>query len=81
MEPALLALGVSLFCASLVPFLAGRLLQGGGLAYLGGISWGGGLDVSTGTLTLIGVGMAIVVFAVIGGVAVGRQVAGRVARA
>lgn len=78
MEAALLALGVSLVCASLVPIIAGRLLQGAGLAYLGGVSWGGGLDASGGVLTLIAVGMALVVGTMLLAAHVGRTVVRRV---
>ena len=81
MEPALLALGVTLLVLSLVPLLYGQFVRGAALAHLGAVSWGGGFGGSAGTLLLLGVSMTVLFGLVALGIVATRRLGARFRRA
>ena len=58
-DPGLVALGVTLLLASLVPLTGGHAVRAAALAYLGAVAWGLGTHATLGTLVLSGAGMTV----------------------
>lgn len=70
MEASLLALGITLYAAALVPLTAGRFGRGAALAYLATVAWGAGAAwslallslaafVAAGLVYLVGIGLRL----------------------
>lgn len=80
MDASLLALGITLFVAAIVPVTYGRYTRGAGLAYLATMAWGAGAGWTIGLIFLASSLMACLVLGGAGAMRLAHTLGARNAR-